>query len=107
MPPIQYSVTVEGAVTRAGPYIYNPLFTIPEYIARAGGRTRTARELDEVKLIDTKGATIRYKPGLKPAPGDSILVPERNFTRAEVVQLVFAGAGLVLSAVAITLAATQ
>ena len=40
-------------------------------------------------------------------PGDAIMVPERNFSRAEVVQLLIAGAGLILSGVAITLAATQ
>ena len=40
-------------------------------------------------------------------PGDAILVPERNFTRAEVAQIVIAVAGLVISGVAITIAATR
>jgi protein involved in polysaccharide export with SLBB domain len=107
IPPMQYSVLVEGAVARGGLYNYNPAFSIPEYIAHAGGRTRTARDLDEVKLIDPEGHTHDFRWGMKPSPGDAILVPERNFTRAEIVQLVIAGAGLVLSGVAIGLAATR
>jgi hypothetical protein len=44
---------------------------------------------------------------MRPAPGDAILVPERNFSRSEVVELVLAGASIVLSGVAITIAATR
>jgi len=107
VPPMRYSVLVEGAVSRAGLYNYNPTFGISEYIAYAGGRTRTAREIDEVKLIDSDGHTHMFRPGMKPAPGDAILVPERNFSRSEVVELVLAGASIVLSGVAITIAATR
>lgn len=107
IPPMQYGVLVEGAVGRAGLYNYNPTFSIPEYIAHAGGRTRTARDLDEVKLIDTNGVTHDFRGGLKPGPGDAILVPERNFSRAEIAQLILAGVGVVLSGVAVTLAATR
>lgn len=107
VPPTQYSVLVEGAVVRAGLYNYNPLFGISEYIAHAGGRTRTARDLDEVQLIDTNGKTHRFHPGLKPAPGDALLVPERNFSRSEIAQLILAGASLVISGIAVTIAATK
>jgi protein involved in polysaccharide export with SLBB domain len=107
IPPMRYSVLVEGAVARGGLYPFNPQFGISEYIAHAGGRTRTARDLDEVKLIDWNGATHDYHNGMKVSPGDAILVPERNFTRAEVVQLILAGAGIVLSGVAIGIAATR
>lgn len=107
IPPMQYSVLVEGAVARGGPYPFNPQFGISEYIAHAGGRTRTARGIDEVVLIDWSGATHPYRNGMKVAPGDAILVPERNFTRAEIAQLILAGAGIVLSGVAIGIAATR
>jgi polysaccharide biosynthesis/export protein len=107
IPAMRYSVLVEGAVGRAGLYPYNPTFGIAEYVAHAGGRTRTARDIDETKLIDPNGITHSFRKDLKPAPGDAILVPERNFTRAEIVQIVLAGAGLVLSGVAIALAARQ
>lgn len=107
VPPMRRSIVVEGAVTRSGVYNYNPRFTVTEYIAQAGGRTRGARDLDEVKLVDTEGTTRSYRAGLRPSPGDAILVPERNFSRAEVVQIFIATAGLVLSGVALTLAATR
>jgi protein involved in polysaccharide export with SLBB domain len=107
VPSVQYSVRVDGAVTRSGLYPFNPRFGIQEYIATAGGRTRTAKDLGDVRVIDLNGMTRRYSNTLKPLPGDAIVVPERGYSRAEVVQLVFAGAGLILSGVAITLAATR
>jgi len=107
VPPMQYSVLVEGAVARAGLYNYNPTFGVAEYIAHAGGRTRTARDLDEIQLIDSNGHTHPFHPGAKPAPGDAILVPERNFSRSEVAQLIIAGASLVVSGIAVTIAATR
>lgn len=107
IPPVRYSVLVEGAVARPGLYNYNPMFGVAEYVAHAGGRSRTARELKDAKLIDPDGRTRDFQKNMKLSPGDAILIPERNFSRSEVVQLVFAGAGLVLSGVAITLAATR
>ena len=107
VPPVQFGVLIEGAVARAGLYNYNPTFGVPEYIAHAGGRTRTAQDLDEVQLIDSDGHTHPFQPGMKPAPGDALLVPERNFSRGEVVQLILAGTGIVLSGIAVTIAATR
>lgn len=107
VPPMLYSVLVEGAVAHAGLYNYNPTFGVSEYVARAGGRTRTARDLDEAQLIDTAGKTHPFRPGMRPGPGDAILVPERNFSRGEVAQLILAGAGIVLSGIAVTIAATR
>ena len=63
--------------------------------------------IDEVQLIDWSGKTHGYRSGMRPAPGDAIVVPERNFTRGEVVQIVIAVAGLLVSGVAITIAATR
>jgi protein involved in polysaccharide export with SLBB domain len=107
VPPMRYSILVEGAVGRSGVYNYNPRFGVPEYIAIAGGRSRTAQDMSDVRLVDMNGLTRPYRKGMKPQPGDAILVPERNFTRAEVVQIVIATAGLLVSGVAITLAATR
>jgi polysaccharide biosynthesis/export protein len=107
VPPMRYSVLVEGAVGRAGLYTFNPQFGIRQYLALAGGRSRTARDLDEVELIGADGKTRSFSSEIRPSPGDTILVPERNFTRAEVVQIVLAGAGLLVSGIAITLAATR
>lgn len=107
IPPMTYSVRVEGAVARPGLYPFNPRFSIAEYVAHAGGRSRTAKDLEEARVIDLDGMTRAYSRGLKPSPGDAIVIPERNFSRAEIVQLVLAGAGLALSAVAVGIAATR
>jgi hypothetical protein len=107
IPQMQYSVRVEGAVARAGLYPYNPTFGISEYVAHAGGLTRTASGLDESRLIEPSGLSRNFSSALKPGPGDAILVPERNFTRPEIVQIVISAAGLLLSGVAITIAATR
>lgn len=107
VPPMQFAVLVEGAVARAGLYNYNPSYGIAEYIARAGGRTRTARDLDDAVLIDANGATHPFRASTKPTPGDAILVPERNYSRSEVAQLVLAGASVVLGGIAVALAATR
>ena len=40
-------------------------------------------------------------------PGDAILVPERNYSRGEIAQLILAAAGIALSGVAIVLAARR
>ena len=107
VPRMRRSILVEGAVVRGGVYDYNPLFSVPEYIANAGGRTRNARGLGSIKVVQPTGTSRRYKRGMAVNPGDTIMIPERNYTRAQVVQLVIAGAGLVLSAVAVTLAARR
>lgn len=107
IPPMQYSVLVEGAVARAGFYPFSPMLGVPEYIAHAGGRTRTAQDIEDVRLIDVNGTTRKYSTGVTLHPGDAILVPERNWTRAEIVQLVLGGAGLLLSGVAVVYAVTR
>jgi polysaccharide biosynthesis/export protein len=107
VPPMQFGVLVEGAVAKTGLLEYNPRFGISEYIARAGGRTRVAQDIEDVRLIDPEGRVHKYGKNVKVNPGDSILVPERNFTRAEVAQLTLAIAGLLISGVAVTIAATR
>src|SRR4029078_7371260 len=82
----------------AGSYEFNPRFGIPEYISHAGGRTRTARELTDVKLIHPSGVVVPYRGDPIVAPGDTIVVPERNFTRPEIAQIVVATATLAVSA---------
>jgi protein involved in polysaccharide export with SLBB domain len=91
------SIFVEGAVARAGSYEFNPRFGIPEYISHAGGRTRTARELTGTQLIRPSGVVVPYRRDTVVAPGDTIVVPERNFTRPEIVQIAVATATLVVS----------
>jgi polysaccharide biosynthesis/export protein len=107
VPPMQYSVLVEGAVARAGLYDYNPSFSVTEYLARAGGRSRLAKDIDDVRVVDVNGNTRGFKRGMKLSPGDSIMVPERNFSRSEVVQLAIAGASLLLSGITVAYLVTR
>lgn len=97
IPTTRRSILVEGAVTRAGAYEFNPQFGISEYIAHAGGRTRTAREMTDIKLIHPSGIVLPYRQDAIVAPGDTIVVPERNFTRPEIAQITVAVATLLVS----------
>jgi polysaccharide export outer membrane protein len=101
------SVLVEGAVFKPSAYPYNPRFGVFDYVAGAGGETRFAQDLYQVRLITPAGKTYSYNEKLKVGPGDTIVVPERNFSRSEVVQLLMAGAGLLLSGAALYFAATR
>jgi protein involved in polysaccharide export with SLBB domain len=96
------SVTVEGAVVRAGAFQFDPRMGLEEYLASAGGPTRYAQDPDEIRIIGANGRSRHFSRGLQVQPGDTIVVPERHFSRSEVVQLVMSGAGIVLSAVALS-----
>jgi protein involved in polysaccharide export with SLBB domain len=101
IPTARRSVLVEGAVSRAGSYEFNPRLGISEYIARAGGRTRLALDLKDAQLIRASGVTIPYRRDAVVSPGDTIVVPERTFTRPEIVQIIVAAAALAVSAAAV------
>jgi protein involved in polysaccharide export with SLBB domain len=107
IPPVRHGILVDGAIQHPGMQYFRPQFTVTEYIAQAGGRTRNAQGMDAVKVLDQEGKLHKYHPGIKVTPGDTIVVPERNITRGEIVQLVIASAGVILSAAAITIAATR
>ena len=95
------NILIEGAVFRPGPYPYNPTFGVEQYLALAGGLNRFATSVDDVYLVTPTGQMKEFSPDLKVEPGASLVVPERNFSRSEVVGLILAGAGLLLSAAAI------
>ncbi len=98
------SVLVEGAVFRPNQYPFNPKLSALDYVANAGGTTRNARPTDDIRIITPTGQTNPYAPGVSVAPGDTIVVPERTFSRSEVVQLVMGGIGLLLSGAALGVA---
>ena len=97
------NVLIEGAVFKPGPYPYNPNFNVEQYLALAGGPNRFAQSTDNVYLVTPNGETKEFSPDLKVEPGASLVVPERNFSRSEVVAIILAGAGLLLSGVTIWL----
>jgi polysaccharide biosynthesis/export protein len=101
------SVAVEGAVFRPSAYPFNPKFNVRDYVASAGGETRFAQTLDNAKLITPTGKALPFSDELKVNPGDTIVVPERNFSRSEVVSLVMGGIGILISGGALILAARR
>ncbi len=88
------NVLIEGAVFKPGPYPYNPNYSVEQYLALAGGPNRFAQSTDNVYLVTPNGETKEFAPDLKVEPGASLVVPERNFSRSEVVAIILAGAGL-------------
>jgi len=101
------NIQVEGAVFAPGTYPYHPAFGIEQYLALAGGRNRFAQPLSDVRLILPGGELREYRAGLQVEPGSSLVVPERNFSRAEIVQIMLGAASVVVSGVAVLLAAKK
>jgi polysaccharide biosynthesis/export protein len=99
------TILVEGAVFTPGQYPYNPTFGVQQYLALAGGPNRFAKSLSNARVITPTGETKEYSRDLQIEPGSSLVMPERNFSRSEVVQLAISAAGVVLSGVAIFMAA--
>lgn len=97
VPQKRRGVIVEGAVMHPGIIPYNPAFGGSEYIDTAGGPSKDARGRSSYQLISSDGHARRLTDMLKIEPGDSILVPQRSFSRSEVVQLVMGGVGLLIS----------
>jgi len=101
------SVLIEGAVFKPGPYPFNPTYGVEQYLALAGGPNRFAQSIDSVYLVTPNGEMKEFQPDLKVEPGASLVVPERNFSRSEVVAIILAGAGLLLSAATIIVTLTR
>jgi protein involved in polysaccharide export with SLBB domain len=101
------SILVQGAVFAPGPYPYNPTYGVEQYLSLAGGPSRFAQSLSNVRVISPNGETRRYRSGLEVEPGSSLVVPERNFSRAEIVQIGVGIASVVVSGVAVIIAARK
>lgn len=101
------NVTVEGAVFRPGAYQFNPSYGVEQYLGLAGGPNRFALELPEVYVVTAGGVRRPYAPDLRPEPGSAVVVPERSFSRSEIVQIVLSATGILLSGVAVVLAARK
>jgi len=101
------NILVEGSVFAPGAYPYNPGFGIEQYLSLAGGRSRNAQSLEDVKVITPSGETKDYSADVKVEPGSSVVVPERTFSRSEMVQILLGAAGIILSGVAVVIAARK
>lgn len=100
-------VLVEGAVMRPGVIQFNPVFSTNEYVANAGGASRYAQSPNNYRVITPDGKTPPNSKRLIINSGDTIVVPERNFTRSEIVQLVMGGAALLVSSVSLVILVTR
>jgi protein involved in polysaccharide export with SLBB domain len=101
------NVLVEGAVFKPGPYAYNPSYNVEQYLSLAGGLNRFALGIDDVYVVTPQGEMKPYAPDSKVAPGSSVVVPERNFSRSEVVAIILSAVGVLLSGVGIIIAARK
>jgi protein involved in polysaccharide export with SLBB domain len=101
------NVLVEGAVFRPGEYPFNPTYGVNEYLSLAGGRNRFARDVSDVRVVTPDGQTLEYRRELQVAPGSTLVVPERSFSRAEIVQILLTVASLAISGTAVYLAARK
>jgi len=103
VPQKRRGITVEGAVMHPGIIPFNPPFRGQEYIATAGGPAKNARAESAYRVVSADGSSRRLTGNVAIQPGDLIVVPERSFSRSEVVQLVLGGVGLLVSSVSLAL----
>jgi protein involved in polysaccharide export with SLBB domain len=101
------SVRVQGAVLTPGLYPYNPGFGIEQYVAAAGGPSKNAQGLSSVRVITPDGRTRTYEKDLAVPAGSSVVLPERGFSRAEIVQVVISAASVLVSSVAVYISARR
>jgi protein involved in polysaccharide export with SLBB domain len=101
------NILVEGAVFKPGEYPFNPTYSVNEYLSLAGGRNRFAVPMSEVRVVTPNGETQEYSSRLRVDPGSTLVVPERNFSRAEVVQIMLSVASILVSGVAVVIAARK
>jgi protein involved in polysaccharide export with SLBB domain len=99
------NILVQGAVFSPGLYPYNPSYGIEQYLALAGGPNRFAQSVSAVRVVTPNGATRRFDRNLEVEAGSSLVVPERNFSRSELVQIAISVASVLVSGVAVVLAA--
>jgi protein involved in polysaccharide export with SLBB domain len=101
------SVLVKGAVYTPGPYPYDPGRGIDHYVALAGGPNRFAASSSKTRVITPDGKSLEYDRRHVVAAGSSIVVRERSFTPPELVQIIISAASVVVSGVAVMLAARR
>jgi polysaccharide biosynthesis/export protein len=100
-------VVVQGAVFKPGEYQHNPSFGVEQYLSLAGGPNRFAKSLSSARVVTPAGVTKKYRADLAIEPGSQVVMPERNFSPAELVQIALGAASVLVSGVAVMLAARK
>jgi protein involved in polysaccharide export with SLBB domain len=98
---------VEGAVVRPGVYQFNPRLHVRDYIALAGGPSKMAQDSDTYRLVSALGKTELISDKTVVQPGDTLVVPERHFSRAEVTQIVISSVALAVMTASVAIAASK
>lgn len=101
------NILVEGAVFKPGPYPYNPTFGVEQYVSLAGGLNRFAQGMNDVYVVTPDGKMNEFKPDLRVQPGSSLVVPERSFSRSEVVGIILSAVGVLLGGIGILITARK
>lgn len=101
------SIMVEGAVVRPGIYQFNPRLHVQDYIAIAGGPSKMAQDPDTYRLVSPLGKTELISEKTIVQPGDTLIVPERHFSRAEVTQIVISSIALAVMTTSVAIAASK
>ncbi len=101
----RHAIMVEGAVLRPGVYQFNPRLGVQDYIAIAGGPSKMAQDTDSYRLVSPKGKAAPIDEKTSVQPGDTLVVPERHFSRAEITQIIIASVTLAVLATSVGIAA--
>jgi protein involved in polysaccharide export with SLBB domain len=101
VPQRRLGVAVQGAVVTPGVYPHHDRFTVREYLAIAGGPSKQAQGVSNFRIVTPDGKTKKAVPDLRLHNGDTVYVPERAFSRGEIVQLVIGSASLVLGTISV------
>jgi len=99
------AIMIEGAVVRPGIYQFNPRLRVLDYIAIAGGPSKMAQDTDSYRLVSPQGKTVAIDAKTGVQPGDTLVVPERHFSRAEVTQIIISAVGLAIMSTAVVFTA--
>ena len=101
----RHGIMIEGAVVRPGIYQFNPRLRGTDYIAIAGGPSKMAQDTESYRLVTPRGKTELLSEKTMVQPGDTLIVPERTFSRAEVTQIVIASITLAVLAASVGITA--
>lgn len=86
VPSTHTDVTVSGHVMKPGRYDYSLRLSAEDYVALAGGASRDGTAA-RAKVVSLDGESRPLRPGMPIQPGDSIVVPGKVLTAAELVSI--------------------
>jgi len=101
----RHSIMVEGSVLRPGVYQFNPRLHVIDYVALAGGPSKMAQDVDSYRIVTPQGKVGTVDNTKEVQPGDTLIVPERHFSRAEITQIIISAVGLAIMTTTVALTA--